>query len=160
MDSNSNDGWQTVKRREPPSFYQKKKLEKNKKEKEQSEIQYKMMMDAFYEDQKVKPKLPSKKKVEEFVKPISTTNINTVKPTSNNGDEIGAYKLNTISVEQRTRLQKTRTLKGLTRKELANLCNVSIQVLTDYENGKGSYDCNIYNRLIQKMNSLPDKKQE
>lgn len=120
-----------------------------KKEQQQKENQaHQEMMSAFYADQKyIKPK-PIEIDIKSKIDCI---------PSKLTEDDIGVYKLRVLSVEKRSKLQHLREQKGLNRKEVATLTATSVQIINDYENGKGNYDPETYNRIIQKLNKLPDK---
>lgn len=52
-----------------------------------------------------------------------------------------------VSHELKMQIQKARTGKKLTQKQLANQCNLTIKTIQDYENGKALPNPQILNKL-------------
>ena len=63
-----------------------------------------------------------------------------------------------IPFTKRQQLIQLRELKGLNRKEVANLVQQSHRVIDGMENGIGVYDHELFNKVIQKLKKVPDKK--
>ena len=52
----------------------------------------------------------------------------------------GKLKHTIISNQLKTSIQKARTSRGLTQKQLANLCNLPVSVINEIETGKAKYN--------------------
>ena len=52
----------------------------------------------------------------------------------------GKLKHDTITPELRTNIQKRRSSKNLTQKQLANMCNLPVSVINEIESGKAKYN--------------------
>lgn len=52
----------------------------------------------------------------------------------------GILKHTIISNELKIMIQKSRTSRGLTQKQLANQCNLPVSVINDIETGKAKYN--------------------
>lgn len=52
----------------------------------------------------------------------------------------GKLKHDAITPELRTNIQKGRSSKNLTQKQLANMCNLPVSVINEIESGKAKYN--------------------
>jgi len=67
--------------------------------------------------------------------------------TSKKLDDPDAAPAKTVSFDLRTQIQKARSAKNLTRKQLAQKLNIKEAVIASYENGSAIPDANILNKL-------------
>ena len=145
VQSVDNEGWIEVK--------QNKRPKKNKDQQEQSVINDQInrdIMQSYYND--IKPIPPQSK--EDKTKKLLTGSKKESAPQLD--EDTTGYKIKAISVGQRTKLQKMRNNKGLTREDLAKKANVIVKIVADYENGKGSFDPQIYHKIINILDKIPD----
>ena len=63
-----------------------------------------------------------------------------------------------IPFDRKQKLIQLRERKGLTRKQVAQLVQQSHTIIDNYENAKGTYDPDLYNRIIQQLHKHPDPK--
>jgi len=68
--------------------------------------------------------------------------------------EIGDLKHKQITKELRLEIQKARNSKGLTQKQLAQQCQLTVQIINDIESGKAIYN---HNHIIKIKRSLKIK---
>jgi putative transcription factor len=74
----------------------------------------------------------------ETVKKYTTGNSNTVKVNAKKieeGIDNDTFTLPTVSVDTRLKIQQARQKKGWSQKELAQKCNLHVNVIQSYENG-------------------------
>jgi len=120
------------------------------------------MMDGYLNSIRIeRPKSVDKqeKKKQDQQKQFGTST--TISVANNNDDAPEKDELvKKIPFEKRQRLIQLRERKGLTRKEAAKIVQQAHSIIESYENGKGVYDPNIYNKIIQQLNRLPTKSKE
>lgn len=61
-------------------------------------------------------------------------------------------KINYVSKEQSQVIIEARNLKKLTQKELAQLCNLDISIIKNYETQKCPFNKQIYNKILRVLN--------
>ena len=67
------------------------------------------------------------------------------------GDDVDPKKImGSISIDLRLQIQKARTAKKMSQKELAQKLNVKLEVINQYESGKVKPD----NRILQRMGTV------
>ena len=66
--------------------------------------------------------------------------------------EEGKLKHTVISNELKISIQKARSTKNLTQKQLANLCNLPVSVINDIETGKAKYNHVQINKIKRVLN--------
>ena len=65
--------------------------------------------------------------------------------------EIGDLKHKQITKELRLEIQKARNSKGLTQKQLAQQCQLTVQIINDIESGKSIYNHNHINKIKRSL---------
>ena len=99
----------------------------------------------------IKKKQIDKNKTNINTKPsLESQKINSIEKKAETGD----LKHKQITKELRLEIQQARNSKGLTQKQLAQQCQLTVQIINDIESGKAIYN---HNHIIKIKRSLKIK---
>lgn len=115
---------------------------------EQNTIEFNATMKKYFDDIKPLPKVAKDKPMK---------NISTIIESSAVNDDEDKVKIKTIDRQRKLMLQQLRTVKGLTRKQLAAKVFVPEKIINEYENGTCNFNAEFYSKLLSVLKDCPDR---